>query len=83
MSEVTLKVNAERLEELPFDVYRKSNTDPMAQARMVAHFMVDEDGKYMEEAEAIDGLDALTLGEVRDTVAQLREMADEEAAPKE
>lgn len=79
---LTLKVNEQRVQELPFEVYRKSGSDPDAQARFIAHFAVHDSGEYLTPAEAMAELDKLSMGEVNDLVVGLRQAADEVAAPK-
>jgi hypothetical protein len=80
---LTLKVSEERLNSLPFEVYRKSGQDPDSQARFIAHFAIDEEsGDYLTKEQALAKMDEMTLGEVSRTVEELRSLADETAAPK-
>lgn len=79
---LTLKVTNDRVEELPFSVYRKSGNDPDAQARFIAHFAINENGEYMTVDEAFVELDSLSMREVNDIIQDLKLATDEAAAPK-
>jgi hypothetical protein len=80
---LTLKVSEERLDSLSFEVYRKSGQDPDCQARFIAHFAIDEEsGEYLTKEQALARMDEMSLGEVSRTVEQLRNLAEETAAPK-
>ena len=79
---ITLKVTEQRVEEIPFSVYRQVGKDPDAQARFIAHFAINDSGDYMTMDEALKEMDQLTLGEIVELSEQIRTRADEIAAPK-
>lgn len=80
---LTLKVTEERVNEMPFSIYRQVGKDPDYMARFIAHFAYDEPkAKYLSTKEALAQMDELTLGEIGELVETIRGQADEVVAPK-
>ena len=80
---ITLKVTTERVEEMPFKVYRQVSKDPDCMAKFIAHFAYDEQSNtFLETGEAMDLLDELTMREIGELVETIRYQADEVVAPK-
>lgn len=80
---LTLKVTEERVNQMPFNIYRQVAKDPDYMARFIAHFAYDEaKGEYLSTEEALNRMDVLTLGEIGELVETIRGQADEAVAPK-
>jgi uncharacterized protein YutE (UPF0331/DUF86 family) len=81
---LTIHIHAtpERLEGMSNRTLRLLQKSPEAMYDYVAHFMVDENGDYLDYEEAIDILDDLTLADMKEAGAAVEQAIREAAAPK-
>jgi len=81
---VTIRVHAtpERLEGMSNRTLRLLQKSPEAMYDYVAHFMVDDNGDYLDYDAAIDILDVLTLADMKEAGAAVEQAIREAAAPK-
>ena len=72
----------ERLQGLSNRTLRNIRTDPAAMFDYIAHFMVDENNRWLDREEALEILDELTFAEATDAARAIEEAMKEAAAPK-
>ena len=80
--QIRLRPTEERLKGIKGRVYRKIQTDPDSQMRFIARFMVNAQGQYMDEDDALEILDELTMEEITETAEELGALLQDFAAPK-
>jgi hypothetical protein len=81
----TLRFNVteERMKGLKVGVLRKANAqDVGGLLDFVAHFAVDENGRYLDSDLAYELLDDLTLEQLEETTLKLNEAMEDAAVPK-
>jgi len=78
-----LHVTQERLERLKVGVWRKAQAgDLNAVFTFLAHFMVDERGRFLKSDAAFDILDEFEMGELQEAVGRIETEMREAAVPK-
>lgn len=82
--EIRLDVSdyAEKMKGMSGKTYRTMAQSPDAQMRFLARFMVDIDGRELDEEQALSILDELSYGEIIDAYNQLQEAMQEAVSPK-
>jgi len=81
--EIKLRPSQERLESLKFGYVRKGQKgDTDAMGRLIAHFMIGNDGRYLQPLVALDIIDDLSFKEIGEAFAGLENVMIESAAPK-
>lgn len=82
--EIKLRAGQERLESLNSGVFRRSQSgqDYDAMCKMLAHFMVGADGRYLGDDAALNLLDSLSMKEISDTAEKMAQIVEDSAAPK-
>lgn len=83
MDEITFRATPERFQGLKIGVQRKLGQDFGANVRYLAHFMVDEDGEWLDEDDALAILDEHTRGELGEMYDQLNTAIEDGIVPKE
>jgi len=81
---VTIRVHAtpERLEGMSNRTLRLLQKSPEAMYDYVAHFMIDDNGDYLDKDDALQILDDLTLADMKEAGAAVEQAIREAAAPK-
>jgi len=88
MSDITIqtRISQEQLDTLPmgviFDLDQAGIAGMKAQATYIAHFMVDEDGNYLDDGEAFARLRQVPRSQYGEIVSAVMEGVRQLAAPK-
>lgn len=82
MEDLNLVVTESRLKEIPLETFYGIDNSPKAQLEYIAHFVADEDGKYLPKAQAIKlVMDGRTLADLEGIAEQLFSAMNEAAVP--
>lgn len=83
MAELDLKVTEARINDVDLETFYNLDTNPKAPIDFVAHFAVDEEGRYLPKADAIKlVLKGRKLGDIKELSEQLQQAIEDAAVPK-
>lgn len=83
MKDLDLKVTEDRINDVPLETFYGVNSNPRNQIDFIAHFVVDEDGNYMQNKGAVKAVTSgRTIGDLETITKQLIDAMENTAVPK-